>query len=210
MSTCTLRRIYKDYIRPMGDPQPIHRPAFGSKYFTIQQWTGCRREWLQIHHARARRTAAQSGGQFLKTILRGLWAWATWAPGSPVCAMGCLEAAKVSFRWASRSGVFGYLGSLSEWVAGLEQEDMEGQVMGGGMIQIDPKNPPMPQMIREWLWESYPDRLAEKLREASKAHEELVDAAVLLMEGYSQVNRILNESQRNHLPVWCAEMYLEE
>ena len=68
----------------------------------------------------------------------------------------------------------------------MEQEDREGQVKVGGMIQIDPMNPPLPQTLRDWLLESYPDRLAKTLREASKAHEELVYVAVLLVEGYSQ------------------------
>ena len=57
----------------------------------------------------------------------------------------------------------------------------------GGMIQIDPLNLHLPLTLREWLWESYPDNLSGKLREASQAHKELVDAAVLHMEGHSQV-----------------------
>ena len=69
---------------------------------------------------------------------------------------------------------------------GMEQRDREDLLKVGGMIQNDPMNPPLPQTIQERFWDSYPDRLAGKLREASHAREELVDAAVLLMEGYSQ------------------------
>ena len=45
-----------------------------------------------------KRTAAQGRGRLLKQILRGLWAWARWVPGSPACTMRCLEAVKVSFQ----------------------------------------------------------------------------------------------------------------
>ena len=76
--------------------------------------------------------------------------------------------------------------SLRDWVEDMEQEDREDLVKVGGMIQIDPMNPPLPDTLRDWVWESYPERLAEKLTEASKAHEELVYAAVVFMEGYTQ------------------------
>ena len=82
--------------------------------------------------------------------------------------------------------MLGVVESLSDWVAGMEHEDRKDLVKVGGMTQIDPMNPPLPQTLRDWLWESYPDRLAETLRDASKSHEELVYAAVSIMEGYSQ------------------------
>ena len=91
---------------------------------------------------------------------------------------------KVSFRWVAQSGVLSEVGPLIDWVAGMEQEDLEGQVKVGGMIQIDSMNPPLAQTLREWLWESYPDRLAGKGREESKAHGEFVDVAILFMDGY--------------------------
>ena len=100
--------------------------------------------------------------------------------------MGCLEAVKGSFQWATQSRVLGEVESLSNLVAGMDYEDRKDPVKVGGMVQIDPMNLPAPQTLRDWLWESYPERLVEKLKEASKAHEELVNAAVLLMEGYSQ------------------------
>ena len=76
--------------------------------------------------------------------------------------------------------------SWNHWEAGMEQAAREAQVKVGGMIQIEPLNLPLPLTLREWLWESYPDNLSEKLRDASQAHKELVDAAVLHMEGHSQ------------------------
>ena len=77
-------------------------------------------------------------------------------------------------------------GITIDWVAGMEQEDLKDKGKIGGIIYIHPMNPPLAQTLREWLWVSYPDRLAEKLREASKAQEELVVVAVLPMEAYSQ------------------------
>ena len=72
MATCTLRRLYKDFDRPVGGTKSIQRSAFGSRYFSIQQWTGFWREWLQIHHVKERRTTDQGRGRFFKQILRGL------------------------------------------------------------------------------------------------------------------------------------------
>ena len=98
---------------------------------------------------------------------------------------------------------------LSDWVAGMDHEDMEGQVKKGGMIQINPMNPPLSQTLRELLWESYPDRLAEKLRKALKAHEELVDAAVSLMEGYLQSLLDSTQTSEESSSSGVTEMYLE-
>ena len=179
-SSSQLRRLHKDFNRSLLFKGKV---VFGSKYFSIKQWTGFWREWLQPYHVRAMRTALQGGGGRLKLILEGLWAWGSWVPGSPVCTTGCLEAVKVSFRWAVQSGLLGAQESLSDWVAGMEREERDVVVKVGGMIQIDPMNPPLPATLRDWLWESYPERLVEKITEASQAHEELVNAAVLLMEG---------------------------
>ena len=138
-----LRGLYKDFVSSKGDTQPIHRPAFGSKYFSIQQWIGFWREWLQIYHVRARRNTDQ-----------GLWAWATWVSGSSRCITGCWEAMMIPFRCVAQSGVLGEVESLIKWVVGMVQENLEGQDKLGGMIQIDPMNPPLRQTLRERLGES--------------------------------------------------------
>ena len=60
-TSCIMRRLYKDFELPNGYHQSLHRPAFGSKHFSPQQWTRFWREWLQIHQVRARKTGAQDG-----------------------------------------------------------------------------------------------------------------------------------------------------
>ena len=114
------------------------------------------REWLQPYMVKARRVADRGGGKLIRKILGGLWVWATWVPGNPGYAIGCREAVKITYsRLLGKGLVDGE--TWIEWTVQLHAASTT-----GGMINIDPLNPPPPQTLKDWVWESYPDGVADR------------------------------------------------